>query len=134
MKAITIWQPYSAAIKIGLKHYETRSWATKHRGQIVIHSSGKKPTAREKCLIEKYRIPEKELEYGVPIMICEIVECIKITKDFIKKQSKTEIDFGNWQVGNYAWKLRIIKKLTGCSKVSGKQGLWNIELEQTNDI
>ena len=64
----------------------------------------------------------------------QIVECIKITKDFIKKQSKTEIDFGNWQVGNYAWKLRIIKKLTGCSKVSGKQGLWNIELEQTNDI
>lgn len=130
MKAITIWQPYSAAIKLGLKHYETRSWPTKHRGQIVIHASVKKPIAREKYLIEKYKIPENELEYGVPILICEIVDCIQITKDFISKQSKTEIEFGNWQVGNYAWKLKVVKKLNGYSKVKGQQGLWNIELEK----
>ena len=128
MKAITIWQPYAAAIRMGLKHYETRSWPTKYRGPIVIHSSVKKPTAREKDLLEKYKISTENLEFGVPVAICEIIDCVQITKEFIKKQSRTEIDFGNWQVGNYAWKLKIVKKLNSYSKVNGQQGLWNIEL------
>ena len=128
MKAITIWQPYAAAIRTGLKHYETRSWHTKYRGLLVIHAALKKPTAREKELIKKYRIPEKELEYGAPILLCKIVDCIQITEDFINKQPETEIEFGNWQVGNYAWKLKVVKKLNGYSKVKGQQGLWNIDL------
>ena len=41
MKAITIWQPYASAIAVGLKHYETRSWPTKHRGPLAIHSAKK---------------------------------------------------------------------------------------------
>lgn len=128
MKAITIWQPYAVAIRMGLKHYETRSWPTKYRGPIVIHAAQKQPVARERELIQKHKIPADKIEYGVPILVCEIEDCILITKDLIKTLSTTEIDFGNWCVGGYAWKLKIIKKLNGYNRISGQQGMWNIEL------
>jgi hypothetical protein len=44
MKAITVLQPYASLIAVGAKQYETRSWATKHRGPIAIHA-GKKDWA-----------------------------------------------------------------------------------------
>lgn len=45
MKAITIWQPYASLIAAGLKEYETRSWPTRYRGPIAIHSPGSGPCA-----------------------------------------------------------------------------------------
>ena len=41
MRAITIHQPYASLIAVGVKKYETRSWATSHRGPIAIHASKK---------------------------------------------------------------------------------------------
>ena len=42
MKALTLYQPYATAIALGLKKYETRSWATSYRGPLAIHTSVKK--------------------------------------------------------------------------------------------
>jgi len=39
MKAITILQPWASLIASGAKQIETRSWATKYRGQIAIHAA-----------------------------------------------------------------------------------------------
>lgn len=41
MKALTIWQPWAGAVAAGIKKNETRSWSTKYRGQIAIHSAMK---------------------------------------------------------------------------------------------
>lgn len=41
MKAISIQNPWAGLIILGLKSYETRSWNTKHRGKLAIHSSAK---------------------------------------------------------------------------------------------
>jgi hypothetical protein len=45
MKALTVLQPYAQLIAVGAKQYETRSWATKHRGPTAIHAG--KRTAHE---------------------------------------------------------------------------------------
>lgn len=123
MKALTIWQPYAQAFALGLKKYETRSWPTKHRGKIAIHASVKPLSAELKSLSEKYNI--KDLLFGQVIIIADLTDCILITEDFIKAQSQTEIDFGDWRIGRYAWKLENIRPLTKPQKISGKQGLWN---------
>ncbi len=123
MKALTIWQPYAQAFALGLKKYETRSWPTKHRGKIAIHASVKPLSAELKFLSEKYNI--KDLLFGQVIIIADLTDCILITEDFIKAQSQTEIDFGDWRIGRYAWKLENIRPLTKPQKISGKQGLWN---------
>jgi ASCH domain len=39
MKALSIKQPYAAAILAGLKTVEYRSWQTDHRGPLLIHAS-----------------------------------------------------------------------------------------------
>ena len=41
MKAITVWQPWAGALAAGIKENETRSWATKYRGPLAIHSAMK---------------------------------------------------------------------------------------------
>ncbi|MEM9149882.1 MAG: ASCH domain-containing protein [Cyanobacteria bacterium P01_F01_bin.3] len=39
MKIITLWQPWASLVAYGLKHYETRSWATNYRGPLLIHAA-----------------------------------------------------------------------------------------------
>lgn len=41
MKALTIRQPWASLIALGVKTIETRSWATKHRGPVLIHAGAK---------------------------------------------------------------------------------------------
>jgi activating signal cointegrator 1 len=53
MKAITIIQPWATLIALGEKKFETRSWATKHRGPLAIHA-GKK-IDKEVCQHEEIR-------------------------------------------------------------------------------
>ena len=38
MKALTVIQPWASAIAVGTKRIETRSWATKYRGPLLIHA------------------------------------------------------------------------------------------------
>lgn len=126
MKVITIWQPYAQAIVLGLKCYETRSWKTDHRGDLIIHSSLKPLSFFRKKLAEKYNITN--MPKGSLLLLCELEDCLIITKELIKQQSQTELDFGNWVVGNYAWKLKVKKIYKNEVKIHGNQGLWNIDL------
>lgn len=41
MKAISIKQPWASLIAHGIKDIENRTWATKYRGKVLIHASGK---------------------------------------------------------------------------------------------
>ena len=43
LRAITVWQPHASLIAIGAKTIETRSWATKYRGPVLIHAAKRKP-------------------------------------------------------------------------------------------
>ena len=123
MKAITIRQPYVQAIILGLKHYETRSWPTNYRGKIFIHAGNNQNDVKKTNLVSKYNL--SNLEFGVILAECEIVDCIQITESFKNKQNKTEMDFGDWDIGRYAWKLENIKLLNPAIRINGKLGLWN---------
>jgi len=126
MKALTLYQPYASAIALGLKRYETRSWATSYRGPLAIHASVKKLTPEFKKLAERYNI--NNFEYGKIIVICELQDCIEMTDDFIKSQSDMEKDFGIWTPGRFAWKLKVLKILKEPIPARGYQMLWNIDL------
>ena len=41
IKAITLHQPFASLVAWGEKTIETRSWSTKHRGLLAIHSAKK---------------------------------------------------------------------------------------------
>lgn len=126
MKALTVWQPYAQAIALGLKKFETRSWATKYRGKIAIHASVKPMTKELKTLAEKYGI--KDCAKGRVIVFADLADCVLMNKELIEAQSQTERDLGNWRIGCYAWKLENIEVLKKPIEISGKQGLWNLIL------
>lgn len=127
IKALTLWQPYAQAIAVGLKKYETRSWATNHRGLIAIHSSVKPLSKEYKALAEKYNF--NDIQFGKVLIICELEDCILMNESFIKEQNQAEIDFGDWRQGRYAWKLKIVEVLTPPKAIRGYQGLWNLEID-----
>ena len=128
MKALTLYQPYAAAIALGLKKYETRSWATSYRGPLAIHTSVKRLSPEFKKLAERYNI--NKFEYGKIIVVCELQDCIEMTDELIQSISQTEKDFGIWTPGRYAWKLKVLKILKEPIPARGYQMLWNIDLAE----
>lgn len=127
MKALTLWQPYAQAIAAGLKKYETRSWATNHRGLLAVHSSVRPLTAEYRALAAKYNLAD--LPLGRVLVICEVEDCILMDEDFIRAQPQCEIDLGDWRVGRYAWKLKVVRVLQNPTAMRGYQGLWNLDLD-----
>lgn len=43
MKALSLYQPWASLIAVGVKTIETRSWATKYRGRLLIHAAAREP-------------------------------------------------------------------------------------------
>jgi len=94
MKAITIYQPWASLIACGAKRFETRSWATNHRGIIAIHAGARSVTPFLRGLIkadDDYALRDFALAYketglgmmedlprGAVIATAELVECRKI--------------------------------------------------------
>ena len=133
MKTLTLWQPFAGAIALGLKKYETRSWAAKIQTpdlfaekpgiKLAIHASVKPLSKEYQELADKYGL--ENLDFGKVIAICDLEECILMTPEFIAKQPQIELDFGDWRVGRYAWKLSNIQVLDKPIPAKGQQGLWN---------
>lgn len=126
MKALTIWQPYAQAFAAGLKKYETRSWPTRYRGPIAVHASVRKMNGEARQLAERYQLDISR--YGEIIVLADVTDCLLMTDEFIKQQPQSEIDFGDWRTGRYAWKLENIRLPQQPMKISGRQGLWTLLL------
>lgn len=126
MKALTLWQPWASAIGAGLKQYETRGWQTHYRGPLIIHAAKKSMGKNEKQLAQKYGLTF--LPQGGVVAVCDLTDCFLITKHLINQLSPTELDFGIWTPGRYAWRLENIRPITTGRPIRGFQGLWNCPL------
>lgn len=129
---LSLTEPYATLIKNKIKKIETRSWKTNYRGKILIHASStkiSKESKNNKKLMSL--VNEKELNYGNIICSCDLIDCIEITDEFIKKIKNTnEYICGIYEVGRYAWILDNIKVLEKEIKVKGKLGFWNYDVEK----
>lgn len=149
MKALTIMQPRASLLACGAKQYETRSWATKYRGEIAIHAAAKDPHGAliklpwniQKAMYESlYKAFDIEsgaiakMPTGAIIAMAELVNCHEITRQFIwdieKKyleplRTPPEMLFGTFTIGRYAWEFKNMKILDEPIQVKGFQRLWN---------
>ncbi|CAI6024777.1 hypothetical protein PAECIP112173_00398 [Paenibacillus sp. JJ-100] len=138
MKAITIIQPWATLIAIGAKQYETRSWATKHRGEIAIHA-GKKIDA-EACkepeirkVLEEYGYRIDNLPTGAVVATAQLTNCLKSvdtwTDGYVLEGNRLvyspEYEFGDFEPGRYAWEMSDVEMLDKPLPAKGRQGLWN---------
>lgn len=135
MKAITVWQPWAGALAAGIKGNETRSWATKYRGPIAIHAAMREvfdglaliPVPIALKIKEALRCEWDKMPRGAIIATAELVDCIRITPEYIATLTPDELALGDYTPGRYAWKLANAKLLPDPMPVKGKQGLWSWE-------
>lgn len=110
---------------MGLKKFETRSWATKYRGPLAIHASVRPLPKADLELARRYGI--LEMEFGHILAVVDLADCVLIDDEFIKRQSRAELDFGNWRIGWFAWRLENLQVLKSPIPVRGRQGLWSLD-------
>ena len=131
MKVLSLIEPYATLIKNGVKTIETRSWKTNYRGKLYIHASATKiPKEYEQNKELMSIVDINNLNYGNIICSCELVDCIKMTDEFIndiKSNRKNEYITGIYENGRYAWILENIEQLDEPIKAKGKLNIWNFD-------
>lgn len=130
--ALSLYQPYASLIAVGAKRFETRTWGTKFRGQVIIHASktleydwhdAKFVAAMKEAGIDN---PAK-LPLGAAIAVGELVGCYK-TESVYPHISETERMFGNYDAGRVAWEFKDMKLFLAPVPVRGQQFLWEWKL------
>lgn len=128
MKVITLKQPWASLVAEGLKKYEFRSWKYTYKGEILIHA-GK---SVDKEAMEKFK--HLNLKYPTSKIIAKvkIIECIKLTNEINKQiTNENKLIYGsNPNRTGYAWKLELLEKINTNKEISGKQGIWNINIKE----
>ena len=161
MKALTLTQPWATLIAIGAKRIETRSWATDYRGPLAIHAAkGLAPVGGKRGLAEQCREPaffsyldrysaafyldgSEALPLGKIVATAKLVDVRRIdaaVRAQVLSQTRTpsEIQFGDYASGRYAWFLEDVKSLVSPIECKGALSLWDLpddvraEIERTN--
>jgi hypothetical protein len=144
MKALSLTQPYATLIALGYKRNETRGFATKHRGPLLIHASATRAKwAREACetpiikaLLERHGLTYNTLPRGVILCSSQLLEVALITEDeqpadkiYLDKNglylSETEEACGDYTPGRFAWLLSNVEVLPEPVPAKGQLTLWN---------
>lgn len=105
MKAISLKQPWANLVASGKKTIETRKWATKYRGDLVICSS----------------LNPKIEPYGKALCVVELYDVCPMTK---KDEKKACIKL---YPGTYAWFLRNLRPVNPPVPVKGSLGIFSIK-------
>ncbi len=81
LRALSVRQPWAWLIVNGYKDVENRSWATKHRGPLLIHAGSSKANLGDEMLRDDERqygvkLPSRgEYELGGIVGLVEVVGC-----------------------------------------------------------
>lgn len=138
MKAITIKQPWASLIAFGEKQFETRSWKTKHRGELAIHagkSIDKKAYEAFSEVLAKHGINSiSDLPTGCIIASVNLIDCHQVIEEESGiraiMDSSIIIDGQEYQMGYYTegyfgWKVELIEKFKTPIEHKGQLNLWD---------
>jgi hypothetical protein len=131
MKAISLWEPWASAMALGVKHNETRSWPTCHRGDLVICAAKRPIDDFSWKLVELFGVDVEtfQLGYGNALCVVDLCECAN-TEDFQGATplhlTAVEAMLGNYEPRRFAWLTRNCRKLRRPVQVRGQQGLWTL--------
>lgn len=116
MKVLTIREPYVTPIADGRKHYETRSWYTSYRGEILIHTAKSKLAAPF----------ESRFPLGHIVLKARLTDCIYMDYAFLAEVAKDQAEYetGFYGRGRYAWKLEDVEVIDPVP-ARGMLGLWD---------
>jgi hypothetical protein len=140
MKAISLWQPWASLIALGIKHYETRSWSTNYRGELVIHAAKKIIPFHElfqglsfqqqrfimKQIIHAYG-EYRNMPTGKIVATTNLINVFQ-TEDLLSNIDQLEKACGDYSPGRFAWHLIVTRMLDKPIPAKGQQGLWDYDI------
>jgi hypothetical protein len=116
LRALTIKPPWAWAIAHAGKRIENRSWTTKYRGPLVIHS-GIGLKAADVASLERIlgkRVDPKRFHLGAIVATATLADVLPL-----------EACADRWAIGPYCWILKDIRPLAEPIPVLGSLGLWD---------
>jgi hypothetical protein len=112
-----------------VKRDETRHWPTNVRGRIAIHAAksleGKKDIPEEWLLA--LGLSWKTMPFGCILGTVDLETCWK-TEDIVERRSRTQLQWGNYAPGRFAFELVNPVLLPEPIPYRGAQGFFNVEL------
>ena len=134
---LTVRQPWATLLAHGIKHFETRSWRTRHEGLLAIHASLvfeardrlwtlQTPEVRASLVKCGYH-NVLELPVGGVLAVSSFFGCYR-TQQLVETISPTERLLGDWSPGRWAWRLDQVRLLQTPVWTRGYQGLWQCEI------
>lgn len=129
MKCISLWQPWSSAIPLGLKRIETRGWSTNFRGRFGIHASLRWIGAQKRFYAARRaagdRLPEI-LPLGAIVATAVLVRVVPVQTLIDEGLPDLERVYGNFEEGRYGWVLDDVIPLEQPVPYKGSQGFFNV--------
>ncbi|MCL2648945.1 MAG: ASCH domain-containing protein [Phycisphaerales bacterium] len=155
MKAISLWQPWTQLVALGLKKFETRSWSTNYRGPLAIHAAKRKDhgilsackhpliaATLAKCGINSHEV----LPFGAIVCVVDLVQVYQVrtihgiwgikhelwSKGSLRNMpTGDELAFGDFTTGRYAWLLENVYRIPPID-YKGQQNLWDLDTKLSN--
>lgn len=134
IRAISLYEPWATAVMVGAKTYETRSWPTNYRGDLLI-CAGKHCDVMVRQLLRDTRwiasigkLQVADLHFGKAVAICELTDCI-LTDILTPSAYRDQKHLGDYGSRRWAWQLENIRPLAP-TPVRGKQGLFWVEMTE----
>jgi hypothetical protein len=137
MKALSLTQPWASAIVLGIKQWETRSWATRFRGEVCIHAAKSFPPYAqdffEDQMQEGLLLPDSDIPRGAIVALAELVDCVR-AEAVLPTIGRVEKMYGNYESGRYAFRLANVRKLSQSIPAKGSLGFWDVNIATENAI
>ena len=131
MKAISLWNPWAEAMRLGLKKCETRSWPTEYRGDLIICSAKRRLDETGLSVALGQQIPLTGMKFGFALCIVEICGCVSTERvqGFLPPLDKTELALGDYSPKRFVWLTQNLRPLANPVPIVGHQGFWNLPTE-----
>ena len=140
--AISLWEPWATLMAIGAKKIETRSWATRHRGALLICAAVRKNNREMQQLIMDrpfYAALEgglTRLWHGHAVALVDLDQCLSTTPGANTwpvgaslSLRGLEKSFGDYSPGRFAWITTGLRRLKPFP-VKGRQGLFRVTMPE----
>lgn len=115
MKALSLIQPWATLIMDGRKTCETRSWPTRWRGKVAIHSSKK----IDKFACQDFGYDPKMLPTGSILGTAIIANCVQFPSELVLPDM-----YGNYEDGRFGFILTDVELFLEPIPARGALGLW----------
>lgn len=128
MRAISLWQPWASLWAIGRKRFETRHWATKHRGPLVIHAAQRvcvdiADDLEAICRDQFGNTWTRGLTRGALLGTCTLLDCIPTDGIHVGPEERAQ---GNFETGRFAWDVDDRKLLPRPIPFRGHQSIFQV--------